>query len=87
MLIKINDKIINTANIVTADFISATEKLKGAFTIICANNVDPANVLGRIKLTTFLWTASLLGAMALAACLFPARRAANVETTTALRCE
>lgn len=36
---------------------------------------------------TFAWTASLLAATALAACCFPARRAVNVEPTTALRCD
>ena len=50
MLVKINDTIINTANIVYANFIPATDKLKGALTIVCVNNVDPANVLGRILL-------------------------------------
>ena len=50
MLIKINDTIINTANIIFANFVPATENLKGALTIVCVNNVDPANVLGRILL-------------------------------------
>jgi hypothetical protein len=50
MLIKINLKIINTANIVSADFIPATDNLKGALTIVFVNNVDPANILGRILL-------------------------------------
>jgi hypothetical protein len=50
MLIKINDTIINTANIISAHIIPATDKLKGALTIVCVNNVDPANVLGRILL-------------------------------------
>ena len=50
MLIKINDTIINTANIVFANFIPSSDKRKGALTIVCVNNVDPANVLGRILL-------------------------------------
>ena len=36
---------------------------------------------------TFVWTAVLLAATALAACFFPARRAVKVEPTIALRCD
>jgi hypothetical protein len=50
MLIKINNTIINSANIVSAQFIPATENLKGALTIMCVNNVEPTNALGRILL-------------------------------------
>jgi hypothetical protein len=50
MLIKVNNTIINVANIVSAHFTPATEMLKGALTIICVNNVDPASSLGRILL-------------------------------------
>ncbi len=50
MLIKVNNTIINTANIVSAHFIPATDNLKGALTIVCVNNVEPTNTLGRILL-------------------------------------
>jgi hypothetical protein len=50
MLIKINDTIINVANIVSAHFIPATEMLKAALTIVCVNDVDPTNSLGRMLL-------------------------------------
>lgn len=50
MLIKINNTIINVSNIVSAHFTPATDKLKGALTIVCVNNVDSANGLGRILL-------------------------------------
>jgi hypothetical protein len=50
MLIKINNTIINVANIVSAHFTPATDKLEGALTIVCVNNVEPANSLGRILL-------------------------------------
>ena len=50
MLIKINNTIINVANIVSAHFTPATENLKGALTIVFVNNVEPTNSLGRILL-------------------------------------
>lgn len=50
MLIKINNTIINVANIVSAHFTPATDTLKGALTIVCVNNVEPTNSLGRILL-------------------------------------
>ena len=45
MLIKINNTIINVANIVSAHFTPATENLKGALTIVFVNNVE-RNVFG-----------------------------------------
>jgi pyruvate/2-oxoacid:ferredoxin oxidoreductase beta subunit len=45
MLIKINNTIINVANVVSAHFTPATDKLKGALTIVCVNNVEPTNSL------------------------------------------
>ena len=50
MLIKINNIIINIANIVSAHFTPATDKMKGALTIVCVNNVEPTNALGRMLL-------------------------------------
>ena len=41
MLIKIDNTIINVANIVSAHFTPATDKLKGALTIVCVNNGKP----------------------------------------------
>jgi hypothetical protein len=50
MLIKINNTIINVANIVSAHFTPAADKLKGALTIVGVSNVEPTNSLGRILL-------------------------------------
>jgi len=50
MLIKINNTIINVANIASAHFTTTTDKLKGALMIVCVNNVEPTNSLGRILL-------------------------------------
>jgi hypothetical protein len=50
MLIKINNTIINVANIVSAHFPPATDKLKRALTIVSLNNVEPTNSIGRILL-------------------------------------
>jgi len=50
MLIKINNTIIHTANIVSANFTPATDKLKEALTIVFVNNVEPTNSLGRMLL-------------------------------------
>jgi hypothetical protein len=50
MLIKINNTIIKVANIVSAHFTPATDKLKGALPIVCVSNVEPTNSLGRILL-------------------------------------
>ena len=50
MLIKVTNTIINVANIVSAHFTPATDKLKGALTIVCVNNVEPTNSFGRILL-------------------------------------
>jgi hypothetical protein len=50
MLIKVNNTIINVANIVSAHFTPATEMLKGVLAIVCVNNVAPASSLGRILL-------------------------------------
>jgi len=48
MLIRINNTIINVANIVSAHFTPTADKLKGALTIVCVNNVELANSLGSI---------------------------------------
>ena len=50
MLIKINNTIINVANIVSAHFTTATDNLGGALTIVFVNNVDPTNSLGTMLL-------------------------------------
>jgi hypothetical protein len=50
MLIKIDNTIINTANIVSAHFTPATENLRGALTIVFVNNVEPTNSLGTMLL-------------------------------------
>ena len=50
MLIKVNNTIINVAKIVSAHFTPATDKLKGALTIVCVNNVEPTNSLGTMLL-------------------------------------
>ena len=50
MLIKINNTIINVANIVSAHFITATDNLGGVLTIVFVNNVETTNSLGRMLL-------------------------------------
>ena len=50
MLIKINNTIINVANIVSAHFTPATENLKGALTIHCVNYVQAEKTIGIITL-------------------------------------
>jgi hypothetical protein len=50
MLIKIDNTIINTANIVSAHFTPATENLRAALTIVFVNNVEPTNSLGTMLL-------------------------------------
>jgi hypothetical protein len=50
MLIKIDNTIINIANIVSAHFTPATENLKGALTIVFVNNVETTNSLGKMLL-------------------------------------
>jgi hypothetical protein len=50
MLIKINNTTINVANIASAHFTPATDKVKGTLTIVCVNNVEPTNSIGRILL-------------------------------------
>ncbi len=50
MLIKINNQIINIANIISANFTPATDNQEAYLVIACVNNVEPTNSLGTIHL-------------------------------------
>jgi hypothetical protein len=50
MLIKIDNTIINTANIVSVNFTPGADNQEAYLLITCVNNVEPTNSLGTIHL-------------------------------------